>query len=110
MRLRDLDGGLYRYPGNNLFVPVKARAKADSVMFLCPLCFEKNKGKRGTHSVRVDFVGGRVPDDVCIKNEEGKPVRWTAVGTTIDDLTLTPSIQILHGCKWHGFVTKGDAA
>jgi hypothetical protein len=78
-------------------------------MFLCPACYVRNRGEVGTHSIRVEFVGRGVPDEVCIHNSEGKPVRWSVAGTTIDDLTLRPSILLLGGCCWHGFVTNGHA-
>jgi hypothetical protein len=107
--LKALDGQLYKFKAPATFVPVKTVAEADSIMFLCPACYKQNKGKVGTHSVRVDFRGRAVPDNVCIKNAEGKPVRWQVQGTTIDDVSTQPSIQILHGCQWHGYVTNGAA-
>lgn len=33
---------------------------------------------------------------------------WTRTGETFETLTLTPSIQRVGGCSWHGFVTNGD--
>lgn len=35
--------------------------------------------------------------------------RWTRTGDTIETLTLRPSIKRLEGCKWHGFITDGEA-
>lgn len=107
MRLSDLEAQLYRYAGDKSFAPVNSVAEADSVMFLCPACFIANGGNVGTHSIRVDFRGKAVPDDVCIHNSDGTPVRWDASGTTIEDLTLGPSILLLSGCAWHGFVEQG---
>jgi hypothetical protein len=37
----------------------------------------------------------------------GRPL-WNRAGETFDDLTTLPSIQRLTGCKWHGYITKGD--
>ena len=34
---------------------------------------------------------------------------WNRTGTTFDDLSLTPSIQRLDNCKWHGYITNGQA-
>lgn len=34
---------------------------------------------------------------------------WERTGDTLETLTLTPSIQRLHGCMWHGFITNGEA-
>lgn len=33
---------------------------------------------------------------------------WQRTGDTFETLTLTPSIQRLEGCKWHGFITNGE--
>lgn len=108
--LSQLRAKLYRYAGEHTFAPVATVAEADSIMFLCPKCFETNGGEIGTHSIRVDFVGRGVPDEACIHNKEGVAVRWNIVaGSGIDDLSLTPSILLLAGCEWHGFVTDGVA-
>jgi hypothetical protein len=34
---------------------------------------------------------------------------WDRDGDTFDALTLKPSIQHVGGCKWHGFITNGEA-
>jgi hypothetical protein len=34
--------------------------------------------------------------------------RWIATGASLDDLTTKPSIQIVGGCAWHGFITNGE--
>lgn len=91
------------------WTPVKTRAEADAVWFLCPLCFRKNGGNKGTHWVRVDFHGSRTPDEHVIHNSQGLPVRWHATGDSLDTLSLTPSIQLNGGCGWHGYVTNGSA-
>lgn len=33
---------------------------------------------------------------------------WQRVGDTFETLTLTPSIQRMDGCRWHGFITAGE--
>jgi hypothetical protein len=91
-------------PQRYQFHDVATVAEADHVMFLCPLCFEKNGGEVGTHSVMVTFAGRNVPDEAGSRGKDGKPTRWSASGTSIDDLVLTPSIQLNGGCAWHGFV------
>lgn len=85
-------------------------AEADSVSFLCPTCFAKNGGPVGTHGVHVTFAGRGVPDEAGSRGTSG-PTRWEASGATIDDLVLTPSIQLNPTarpeeghCQWHGFV------
>ena len=82
---------------------VNAGCTADGILFLCPKCHAENGGPVGTHSVLCWFVG-RVADDV-----EPGPGRWTPSGTGISDLSLTPSVHLLAGCGWHGFVGNGDA-
>ena len=87
---------------------------AQGVLFLCPLCFARNGGRPGTHSILVPFANRGVPAAF-----EPKLPRWTASGTGIDDLTISPSIDLSkdgaghprpEGCLWHGFVRNGDAA
>jgi len=96
----------YRYE----FLDVGTVAEADQIMFLCPACFAKNGGAVGTHSVMVTFAGRGVPDEAGSVDSDGKPSRWTASGTSLDDLVLTPSILLDakrkpgEGCHWHGFV------
>ncbi len=108
MKLTELEPKLYKYIGDQRFKTVKTVDKADSVMFLCPVCFKTNKGNKGTHSIRVDFKGKGVPVEIAIKNAQGEAVYWNATGKDINDLTLTPSILLLSGCAWHGFVTAGE--
>lgn len=33
---------------------------------------------------------------------------WGRQGDTFEDLTLTPSIQRMDGCKWHGHLRDGE--
>lgn len=116
-RLRDLDGHFVRYEERQVdgrlrvcHVHVETLAEADGVFFLCPKCFAANGGRRGTHGVLCWFVG-KVPGDV-----EPKPGRWNPSGTGLDDLTFVEpgAFSVLltgaEGCKWHGYVSKGDAA
>jgi len=80
---------------------------ADGIEFLCPKCFAENGGEVGTHLIQVFFAGGDAPDTLG-HDSEGKTVRWNALGSGFDDLTLTPSIYVKVGCGWHGFVTNGE--
>lgn len=92
------------------FHDVASLAEADMITFLCPLCFAKNGGAEGTHSVMVSFSGRNIPDEAGTRDASGKPSRWAASGTGLDDLVLTPSILLdasrkpEDGCHWHGFV------
>lgn len=98
-----------------LFTKVSSLQEAHGIRFLCPKSFAANNGPVGTHSVQVYFAGSPVPPDIGV-NKEGKTVRWNASGTTIDDLSLSPSIQEQDDvCKWHGWVgnsgvPRGSAA
>jgi hypothetical protein len=85
--------------------------EADCIDFLCPLCFAKNGGAVGTHGCMVSFAGRDIPAGCGSIDSSGQPSRWTIVsGTTMNDLTLQPSILLSGpGCGWHGFITNGEA-
>lgn len=93
------------------FHKVENISEADHIDFLCPLCFEKNGGAKGTHMVMVSFAGRNVPDEAGSRDSTGAPSRWAIVsGSSLDDLVLSPSILLDasrepdKGCHWHGFV------
>lgn len=71
---------------------VATLAEAHGVIFECPGCRE--------HSIVV--WNPRAPEAATPRP------RWTMTGTGIADLTLTPSINLLSGCRWHGWVTGGQ--
>lgn len=102
-------------PERDVFYPVERLADAHGISFLCPKSFTKNGGPKGTHSVYVWFAGSPVPVHIG-RNTAGQAVRWSAAGTGLGDLTLTPSIleqdddcQAEWRCGWHGFITNGQA-
>jgi hypothetical protein len=111
---RDSTGEAYKWgptPISYEFHDVGSIAEADLIMFLCPLCYAKNGGAKNTHSVMVSFAGRSYPDEAGSRDADGKPSRWSITsGTTLDDLTLSPSILLDakqpadQGCHWHGFV------
>lgn len=68
---------------------VDALATADAIMFLCPKCFQINRGPAGTHSIVLPFK------------------RWAHAGNGYSDLTLTPSIKS-SACGLHVTVTNGE--
>lgn len=88
-------------------IPVETLAEAQGVCFLCPVCFVTNGGRIGTHLCEVTFEGRGAEPTQGTQNERG-PVRWTVAGTGVDDLTTTPSILLLGGCGWHGYITAGE--
>lgn len=114
MKLTELEPRFLRYEprenGSVYFVPVETIEEAQGVCFLCPLCFRKNSGPIGTHSVICWSRSRGVPDDAS-----PAPGRWTLRGTGLADLTLdgdppgTARSVLLNGCcQWHGFITDGQ--
>lgn len=86
-------------------------AEAQGLWFDCPKCYEAwLKGPRemigpykdirsGVHGVMVWFGGRDVPERMTPKP------RWQLVaGTGYSDLVIAPSILMIGGCAWHGFV------
>lgn len=101
--LRDLDAYFVQYEADGFGVKFRHLDDAhgaQGVMFRCP-------NPEHGHMILVWFANPidpptELPDDVTPRP------RWTRVGSTLDDLTLTPSIN--SGCGgWHGFVTNGAA-
>ena len=80
----------------------ETQAQAQGVMFLCPVCFQRNGGAVGTEHVLLWFRDRGVPDA-----ETPGPGRWLATGTGFEDLTLAPSVNVDHE-HWHGFITNGE--
>lgn len=93
----------------HIFLPYVDKIEdAQGVEFLCPLCFQQNKGPVGTHAVICWSSSRGVPPEA-----EPLPGRWRLVGTGYADLSLmeepgkSRSVLLLSGCRWHGFVTNG---
>ncbi len=95
-KLRDLDATFVRHTGDGNFDEVAAMADANGVMFDCPKC--------GRHSVLVW-------DQTIPTGIEPGPGRWIMTGSSLDDLTLSPSVNLPKiECAWHGWIKNGDAA
>lgn len=87
-------------------IPVTAFSEAQGVRFLCPKCTPEGH----QHSIQISFEGRGVTPEQATIDSEGKPVYWKAEGTSLEDLTLRPSIWCKGpDCGWHGYVTNGDA-
>jgi len=99
--LRDLDARLIASTGEG-FRDVDTVDEAQGVIFLCPKCYVAHGGSIGTHAVIC--WSPKAPASI-----PPGPARWTITGTSLDDLSLSPSIQLTSGCMWHGFVTNGEA-
>lgn len=116
MRLTDLDASFLRVSEDGRFRRPVPFDLAHGVWFLCPACFAANKGDVGTHRVLVWFSRRGVPE-----GERPAP-RWDVTGgSSLDDLTLSPSIALnqsaqppapgqLDVCRWHGWVRNGEAS
>lgn len=95
-------------PDGTYRVPVEM-ADAQGVQFLCPLCFTKNGGPVGTHSIICWSRSRGIPDDLL-----PGPGRWLLLGTGLADLTLGPDpgpqsvLLIGPGCGAHFHVTNGQ--
>jgi hypothetical protein len=113
MRLTTLEPYFLRYEPRDGAIyhrMVESIVEAQGVMFLCPKCFETNKGNIGTHSVLCWSRSAGVPDSAS-----PGPGRWKLVGSSLLDLTLDAdppntarSVLLTKGCGWHGFVTNGE--
>jgi hypothetical protein len=95
--------------------------KAHGVMLWCPCGYGKAEypcytaslraGPR-PHAIFVPFSNPRtnrsVSDQYGPVSADGKRVRWQMSGTSLDDLTIEPSIAVR--CDppcWHGFIQQG---
>lgn len=106
---RPLEDGTIQWGGFpvDTFLPVDCIGEADGINFLCPLCYQRNRGEIGTHLIHIHFEGRGSPDHLGV-NSEGRTSRWHVKGNDFHDLTLSPSIHVKSGCGWHGFVTHGQ--
>lgn len=114
MKLTELQAIFVRHERDGIreYMPkVDTLAEAQGVMFHCPKCWLANGGPIGTHRV-ICWSRSRGVEDFV----HPAPGRWRLDGTGLEDLTLNAekpggarSVQLLGGCKWHGFVDNGDA-
>lgn len=105
-KLTDLDAKFVGAGGDGVFnadgSPAPRRTGV-GLVFKCPC------GAPHDEYDRV-FVAFANPLDGGPVLEASHPA-WQRTGETIDTLTLQPSIQRMDpgGCKWHGYVTNGEA-
>lgn len=84
---------------------------------LNPQFLDAHDGRRGV-GVQFDCPCGNrdenhgcfIPFDVALDGSTGVNGErgWKRTGDTFETLTLTPSIQRLEACRWHGFITNGE--
>jgi hypothetical protein len=111
---RKLPDGTTQWGGFDVdtFIQVETLAEAQGIWFDCPKCYAAWKTGTdptlvGVHGILIWFSDRGVPDRLGV-NSEGRAVRWNVSGTDFSNLTLTPSILLLGGCNWHGWVTNGE--
>ena len=111
MKLTDLDGCFISQYKDGNFHEQRELSGAQGVMFICPLC-------QG-HMVACWFKNP-IGAEVVPADAEPKPGRWTQSGNGLNDLTLSPSVNLdcktpeyyqqhPNACRWHGWVKNGDA-
>lgn len=111
MRLDQLAPQFLRYEVADcrIFLPYRDTIEeAQGVAFYCPLCFARNGGERGTHTVICWSRSRGVPDDA-----KPGPGRWLLIGNGYGDLTLigdggSNSVDLSSSCGAHFFVTNGE--
>lgn len=118
MKLTDLDASFVGAWKPQLFTHLDSLLGAQGVLFQCPTCQAglkrgEENGKRfveGDHYILCWFVNPQLAERVPDSEFPG-PGRWTVSGTSLDDLTLSPSVNatVGGGCAWHGWVRNGDA-
>lgn len=79
--------------------------EAQCVFLQCPACATPDGGG---HYMEVTFADRGVAEDQGCHNTEGKPTRWQVSGTGLENLSTQPSIQLIGGCAWHGYITNGE--
>lgn len=67
------------------------------------------------HCILVPFNNPRnapkCPDEhgpISKNNPTGPRPRWNMIGNDLNDLTITPSIDVGNITCWHGFITNGE--
>lgn len=114
MKLAELEARFWSEPGRH----------GMGVTFDCPLCVRAGFESRGIVSVAfANPIDGGAPaadyaNPGCVPV---KRLRWQRTGTTLEDLTLAPSLDCSHGLHvdcvgrggkhagWHGHVQNGHA-
>lgn len=104
MKLIELEPHFLKRIDDNNYLEVDNISLASGIRFLCPVCFAKNKGAIGTHSIICW-------DPSVPQTTSPTPGRWNLVGTGFNDLSLrngSSSVLLTTGCKAHFFVTNGN--
>jgi len=68
--------------------------------FLCPKC--------RNHFLGVWFQNPLDGKSPYIRAGAGSSSWWTRTGDSFETLSITPSILVVAGCGWHGYITNGQ--
>lgn len=86
---------------------------AQGVLLWCPCGYHDRtkypiNGAR-PHGLLVIFAGRGVPDDFgpFSRDKKSRP-RWNVVGSSLENLTCTPSVAVGDPECWHGYITNGE--
>jgi hypothetical protein len=131
LKLRDLDAQLIGNARDGAFTRFDTAILTDGVqgvLFQCPKCaagmdvveHEGRRGFAGAHYIAIWFANP-CNTPVAPQDADAPPHhRWIVSGTSLDDLTLSPSVNLdvvgggdgsihMDICRWHGWVTNGGA-
>jgi len=104
LTLKELEGEFLKITGPREHTRIQDIKEAQGIFFLCPKCFVTNGNSNvGTHGILIWFNNKNVPPEYT------PTPRWDFTGTSLQDLTITPSILIKASCAWHGFIRNGEA-
>ncbi len=92
---------------------------AQGVQFWCPCGYGKAEfpleGGR-PHAVMVPFSNPRNAPELPAdhgphsRSDPNHHPRWTMAGTSLEDLTTTPSVAVGTPECWHGYITNGEVS
>lgn len=104
MKLRDIqDVSFVAIGQDGSFQYLSDITGAHAILFECPC---------GQHSNLIAFEPTVDTEPTTLSGLSNNGGRWKRTGTTLDDLTLSPSIAVRTGKSmeecWHGWITNGE--
>jgi hypothetical protein len=111
MRLLDLNPRFIGGYQDGGFRELPSVDGAQGILFLCPVCWQKNGGPVGTESMICWFTNPLNAQQVPDSAYPG-PGRWRRDGETLDTLTLGPGVtgarSVMVTNHAHYYVTNGE--
>ena len=84
---------------------VETLAEAQGLVLFCPCVFGRTEG---AHGLIVPFTNAPEHNfGVTARDGVTRP-KWTASGTNLTDLTLSPSVDVGTPSCWHGWIRGGE--